>query len=121
MTSTKKAGYTPGPWKVETGADQCDDFIVSDPSGATICEPNVHISLGSNKGYSDARDIDGDEALANAKLIAQAPRMAEALLALSEPLYSWANEKGIGHEEYRRRSDIVDGIGSVLRDAGVIA
>jgi hypothetical protein len=79
---------TPGPWSVVCGL-AADDFIVTEPSGNTICEPNAPLYTDLREFEPDARKIERDEALANAQLIAAAPEMLEALKLSAK---EWAHE-----------------------------
>lgn len=70
--------HTPGPWKVECGAHE-DDFIVTEPTGLTICEPNAPLFADRESFEQVFRVITLKEAKANARLIAAAPELLEAL------------------------------------------
>ncbi len=61
---------TPGPWKVEHGKS-ADDFIVSEQTGNTICEPNDPLFAGIVD--EELHEITLQEALANAEAIAAIP------------------------------------------------
>lgn len=68
------ARFTPGPWKIEAPLPD-GDIVITTPNGLrSLCE--VH-----HTEHASAGDVSGETA-ANARLIAQAPAMLEALQAL---------------------------------------
>jgi hypothetical protein len=64
--------HTPVPWTVKNGTVFTDDAL-SDPVARTVASPSF--------GYGQTRH---DEAMANARLIAAAPEMLEALRFVQE-------------------------------------
>lgn len=64
--------HTPGPWTVATGKDE-RDFVVLEPSGNTVCEPNIEAFYSPADFDPNVRRIPVAEATANAHLIAAAP------------------------------------------------
>jgi hypothetical protein len=72
MNTTIK--HTPGPWKIE------GDFIVGQRYVAALYD--WHISDDPNSRYASVNAELREEREANARLIAAAPAMREALLAL---------------------------------------
>lgn len=69
--------FTPGPWKVVHGGDP-RDFIVTESTGNTICDPNTAVYMDASEFEPDLRRITLEEALANAALISAAPELYEA-------------------------------------------
>jgi len=65
-----KINYTPGPWKVIGKAGDRSDAQVVDDCGRVI----------ANCGMEPSHQLDDDEALANARLIASAPTLLDACL-----------------------------------------
>lgn len=61
-----------GPWKFEQGQDE-DDFIVTEPSGNTLCEPNAPLYADYTGLDETIRKIPLEEARANAIAIAALP------------------------------------------------
>lgn len=83
MAESRKAKFTPGPYKIELGHDP-EDFIVTDSTGATLCEPNVHVV--PNEYDETVHVVTAEEAWGNAMLFAASWDMAEALQAVRELL-----------------------------------
>ena len=78
--SQKDTAHTPGPWKYEQSATDPSDFIVTEPTGRTICEPNDPLYANDIEEFAPGlRFISVAEAQANARLIAAAPELLEAL------------------------------------------
>ena len=100
MASTKEGlAFTPGPWHLR------DAEIVAHNGDLFICDP-FH---GSDRLLGKSLPI--DQRSANARLIAAAPDLYEALkdlLADDSPVWPWANQVGIGKAEYDFRSAIVE-------------
>lgn len=69
--------HTPGPWEVKQGDDE-RDFIVAEPSGNTVCEPNA-ACFDFAELDPNVRTITLAEAQANARLIAAAPELLACL------------------------------------------
>jgi len=91
--------HTPGPWKLEQ-SDDPRDFIVTEPSGRTVCEPND--PLYDCEPEEGERRISLEEALANARLIAAAPQLLEALQDIACQLtglegrqYKWIRDRAL--------------------------
>lgn len=84
--------HTPGPWNISGVRDGGGLWLHIGAAGS----PMVLASM--NEVHADTE--------ANARLIAAAPELLEALTDpdLSEAIYAWSNEKNIGSEEYDRRS-----------------
>lgn len=119
MTSTKKAGYTPGPWHLGTYKRDEVNALAVWPESVKEGHFGNPVCLVAPYDKIDERDE------ANAAILAQSPRMVEALQLLFDegPLYSWANERGIGKAEWDRRKKVIDKAESILhelKDAGVI-
>lgn len=74
-----EAKHTPGPWHIEVGGHP-QDVIICDATGNTVCEPNMDGDDFSELD-PDVRNIPFDEAQANARLMAAAPALYEALKA----------------------------------------
>jgi len=74
--TTKTATHTPGPWSV-------DGPIPSNPEIRINYAPMSQVATIVNPG-EHLTDIEQDEALANARLIAAAPEMLEALEQIAE-------------------------------------
>ena len=75
--ASERVTHTPGPWTVKVGADP-RDFIVAEPSGNTVCEPNAELFNDWPELDESIRYISVDEAMANARLIAAAPELLAA-------------------------------------------
>lgn len=76
---------TPYPWKFMQGGDSMD-FIVAEPTGNTVCEPNGALYGDPSEFDPSVHRITLEEALANARLIAAAPSLVEELCAEVERL-----------------------------------
>lgn len=86
-TNTPQA-FTPGPWKVRD--DRADELLAgAEPSGWVSIEAKEYQTVASayNRGYETNK--------ANARLIAAAPDLLEALQALSNIyMYAWDRVDG---------------------------
>lgn len=72
-----EAKWTPGPWSIESETSHNGEFAIIAPDGTHPDPWNIAQTYGS-VGHGEAED----EALANARLIAAAPDLAEALRLL---------------------------------------
>jgi hypothetical protein len=70
----KNAKHTPGPWEIERPFEE-DGLYVSSESTALICEVMEHSGHGTPLQNEEAEEMDE----ANARLIAAAPDLLEAL------------------------------------------
>ena len=79
--------HTPGPWRTIESTNKTMRTVVGPdfPGQGYIADVNLCRT-------NDAQDVDGE---ANARLIAAAPELLEALNAASE----WLNDMGCEHEE----------------------
>ena len=144
MSDTK---FTPGPWAVDvifaggelTGLDAeiaaldgCEPYglaqydIVStvEMSGAKRRNPETKafdVPVGRKVAgiVFDPRSGEGAKETATAHLIAAAPAQHGSLdeILSEEALFAWANEKGIGRDEYERRSAIISRAQAALKQA----
>ena len=119
MTTTQAAKHTPGPWEVGTG---------SMPKDGKDCAVIADCMVIARMEYFDP--VNGR---ANARLIAQAPAMAEKLDKVAtwlERLAESAEQAAINHREFQslaeaERADAKNyratakDVRRVLRDAGV--
>ena len=81
MGDGKKAPWTPGPWRVDDEIHQ------------NVVESDYHVidgGAGFHGGPAEGFSAIGFMSVANARLIAAAPNLAEAL----EPFAHWANQQG---------------------------
>ena len=106
-TEAKAAGYTPGPWMVHQQDKLGPRWIIGpDPESSFICR------MGTTFEESLAEEA------GNARLIAAAPDLAEALrLALGAIP---ADAMVYSHGDHGDRVYIVDRIGDALRKAGLL-
>lgn len=88
MTTTKITNHTPGPWVAES----FDRFVREEATGGTIAR------VCENDGHTDEKARRAMPFKANARLIAAAPEMYEAL--------KWALARLEGHDEQTENTDI---------------
>lgn len=108
----KKAGYTPGPWKLFSPLSMS---VVATRGGSGETIATAFALRVPREGFDyieEAEDAAIAEAFANAKLIAQSPRMVEALAAFVH----WYE---VDSTEFNRDTAF-EMAKAVLRDAGVI-
>ena len=107
MSSAPK--WTPGPWEVSTVLDEVDQIerLVVQRPGVGFLHGSKHICQINTWGGSPDPEAD-----ANARLIAAAPRMAEALRLFLD-IYP---EKARAHPDVRIACEAA---GAALREAGI--
>lgn len=103
--------FTPGPWAIVPYGDERNTNLV------IHSDPQNRVCFMATPGQNRAEDEETIEA--NARLIAAAPELYEALDGAlnAGPLYAWVNERDIGREEYDRRVAIVEGAKAALAKA----
>lgn len=84
-----EAKWTPGPWSIESETSHNGEFAIIAPDGTHPDPWNIAQTYGS-VGHGEGED----EALANARLIAAAPDLAEAVRRQVENIERW-RETGI--------------------------
>lgn len=89
---TERVGHTPGPWRISS---ECKTIIKQDLSHIGLGDSSG-VLIGSASGYTGSGFFPTDEeAVCNARLIAAAPELLEALKELAEVTSATAPHDGV--------------------------
>jgi len=90
------SGHTPGPWSLphfaEPEASCSCGYVLTEGMFGAVC--TVHASGESDDIFAHGDNPKFAEAVANAKLIAAAPEMLEALNLARQDLIEWCDQYG---------------------------